>query len=195
MTIFRNVIVSNLLLIVAYYISAHFTLSLSLPPNGVTPLWVPAGIAMGAILVWGYRLLPAVFIGDFVIGVELVGLQDTTSFFICILFGLQAAVHAGMGLWLLKKFSIWPDRLIRDTNIFKFFLLTAVIPIFIPTLVFILIELMIGIIPVEQFLSTLFMWWGGGVMGVVLFTPLVLIFFAEPKKHWRTRFLLVALPL
>lgn len=76
--------VLSILLTAAYFISGQFTLTLSLPPSGATPLWAPTGIATAAILIWGYRLLPAVFLGDFIVAVDLIGLNDATSVSMCV---------------------------------------------------------------------------------------------------------------
>ena len=58
-------LMANIGLAIVYFITGLLTLNLSLPPSGATPLWAPAGIALAAILIWGYRLLPGVFLGDF----------------------------------------------------------------------------------------------------------------------------------
>lgn len=190
-----KLLVGNILLFSAYYISAHFTLSLGLPPIGGTPIWVPTGISLAAILIWGYRLLPAVFIGDFIIGTQVVGFSDSTSITIAILFGLQAGGHAWLATWLLRKFKLWPTALISEGAIAKFFAIAAGFSLFLITFLFCLIEWSLGLLPIEQFLPSLFIWWGGSAIGVILFTPLTLILCAQPKKEWRSRLVSVALPL
>lgn len=190
-----KLLVGNSVLLAIYYISAHFTLSLGLPPIGGTPVWIPAGISLAAILIWGYGLLPAIFIGDFVIGAELVGLNDTTSVLICILIGAQAAGHAWLATWLLHRLKLWPNPLTKEINIFKFFLITAGLSLFVTTLAFGMAEVALGVLTPEQLLSTLFLWWAGGAIGVVVFTPLVLILFAKPRQEWKLRIYSVLVPL
>lgn len=187
--------IGNSILLAVYYITAHFTLSLGLPPAGATPVWVPAGLSLAAVLIWGYRLLPAIFIGDFIIGVELVGLNDTTSIIICILIGAQAMGHAWLATWLLYRFKLWPTLLIKESNIIKFFLISAGISLLLVTFLFAIAELALGVLAPNEFLKVLFTWWAGGAIGVVIFTPLVLILFAKPRQEWNRRLYSVASPL
>ncbi|WP_031433616.1 hypothetical protein [Methylomarinum vadi] len=44
-------------------------------------------------------------------------------------------------------------------------------------------------------MSSIFTWWLGGSIGVILFTPLVLIFIAQPRSAWQPRIIPVFLPL
>ena len=78
---------------------------LSLPPSGATPLWVPAGIALGAVLIWGYRLLPGVFLGDFLVAVGLIGLDNHVAILLCVIIGGQAMFHAWLGKYLLEPLA------------------------------------------------------------------------------------------
>jgi len=43
--------------------------------------------------------------------------------------------------------------------------------------------------------GNLFLWWTGDAVGVLLFTPLMLLFFAKPRRIWRPRLMPVAIPI
>ena len=58
-------------LIFVYVLLGHFSRFLSIPPGYTIILFPPAGLALGAVLVGGYRLLPGVAIGAF--SVSLIG--------------------------------------------------------------------------------------------------------------------------
>ena len=45
-----------------YFIAAKFGLWLA-PLDNVTPLWLPTGIALAVILIFGYRYWPGILIG------------------------------------------------------------------------------------------------------------------------------------
>jgi signal transduction histidine kinase len=49
---------------VAYVAAGLVCLPLSLPPSQFTPIWLPAGIALAALLGLGARAWPALFVGD-----------------------------------------------------------------------------------------------------------------------------------
>ncbi|MEY2878891.1 MAG: hypothetical protein RLZZ15_1271, partial [Verrucomicrobiota bacterium] len=41
---------------------------LSIPPGYATPIWPAAGLALGALMVWGWRCWPGVWLGAFAVG-------------------------------------------------------------------------------------------------------------------------------
>src|SRR5438045_8605660 len=57
------------ILIFVYFIAGKFGLMLASLHVSASPVWPPAGIALGALLVLGYRAWPAIFIGAFFVNV------------------------------------------------------------------------------------------------------------------------------
>jgi PAS domain S-box-containing protein len=55
--------VKVLLVAVAYFATAKLGLRLAHEQSSITAIWAPTGIALAAILIWGYRLWPAVALG------------------------------------------------------------------------------------------------------------------------------------
>src|SRR5262245_16072633 len=51
----------------AYFALAYLGLRLASINPSATPVWPPTGFAIAAILLWGYRIAPAIFIGAFLI--------------------------------------------------------------------------------------------------------------------------------
>jgi len=187
--------IGNVLLIITYFVAGQFTLTLSLPPSGATPLWAPAGIALAAVLIWGYRLLPGVFIGDFLVAVDLIGLSDSTAILLCLIIGAQAAFHAWLARYLLERYKVWPSALTEEYAIIKFFVIAGIVASFFPAALTVILDLMIGVLTASTWLESLIVWWIGGALGVVVFAPIGLILFASPKKVWRVRIIPVALPM
>ena len=62
---------------VLFYIAGKLTLSLSLPPSYATAIWPPAGIGLAALLLWGYRVLPGIFLAELLIHYELYNLPTS----------------------------------------------------------------------------------------------------------------------
>ncbi|MDT8424940.1 MAG: EAL domain-containing protein [Methyloprofundus sp.] len=191
----RNVLIGNILLVLCYFIAGQLTLTLSLSLGGATSLWAPTGIALGAVLIWGYRLLPGVFLGDFLVAVGLMGLDDHTAIALCFIIGGQAMFHAWLGKYLLVKFKLWPTLLVHDRDILKFFLIAGVVASFFSALLVVAADLLLGVLKVDTWLDSLVVWWVGGALGVVVFTPVTLILFARPKLSWRNRVVTVAVPM
>ena len=92
----------------AYAVTAYFGLQLAVPPGYATAVWAPSGLALGAVLVWGVRTLPGVFLGSFVVNfyisyVNSGSLVDPTAWMISCLIGIGALLQALFGWYLIKK--------------------------------------------------------------------------------------------
>jgi diguanylate cyclase (GGDEF)-like protein/PAS domain S-box-containing protein len=188
-------IMANIGLAIVYFTAGFFTLTLSLPPSGANPLWAPAGIALAAVLIWGYRLLPGVFLGDFVVGYYMMGLSDTQALNLCLLFGVQAALQAGIGRYLLLRFQVLPSSLMSGWGIFKFFTLAALISTFVPALIVVLVEQYLGVLGHGSWLESLVLWWLGSALGIVVLTPVALILFADPQRLLQNRIVSFVIPM
>ncbi len=192
---FSHITWANIAVTIVYFVTGLLTLSLSLPPSGGTVLWVPSGIMLALVLIWGYRLLPGVFLGDFLVAYYLADTHSPSALILCVLFGTQAALHAGLGRFLLTHFKVWPSTLVDAGNIAKFFILAAVATSLPPAVLTVLVEQCLGILAPSSWLNPMIMWWIGSALGVVIFTPITLILLAEPKEIWRTRIVSFVIPM
>ena len=192
---FGRIIVSNLLLATAYFISGKLISFLSLPPAGATPLWLPAGIAVAAVLLWGYRLLPGAFLGDLLVGLSFYGWSDSGAIQLSLLLGMQSVLLAGLARFLLMRFGLWPSSLVREQDIIKFFLLAAVVASFFSTALTVTGHLLLDQISLASSLNAFFIWWLGTAMGVVIISPVVLTLFGQPRSLWQPRMISVSLPV
>jgi len=53
------------ILALIYYGMAEISRHVASTPQSVTPVWPPDGFASAAVLIFGYQILPGVFIGSF----------------------------------------------------------------------------------------------------------------------------------
>src|SRR5437667_9804554 len=103
------------LLTLVYFIAGKFGLMLASLHASASPVWPPAGVALGALLVLGYRTWPAIFVGAFLVNVTTAGN-----------FGTSLAIAAGntlealCGAWLVNRFADGIDVFERSKNVFKF---------------------------------------------------------------------------
>ena len=87
-------------LAVIYFIAGKLGLMLASLHASASPVWPPAGIALAASLLLGYRAWPAIFIGAFLVNVTTAG-NVATSFAIATGNTLEALV----GAWLVNRFA------------------------------------------------------------------------------------------
>lgn len=189
----NRILMQNLVVALAYFIFAQLLLIFTVAPLHSALLWVPAGIAMATVLLWGYALLPAVFIGNFLVGISLGTSTDfALSFFSLV--GVQAALHAFFGRWLLVRSGCWPSALVNDKEIFSFFILTGLLAAVPAALSTVALQNIAGT-PISHIVQNFLVWAGGSALGVILITPVMLALFAQPRSVWQPRLKNVALPL
>ena len=56
-----------LLIFTTYYLAGRLGLSLAIIHPIASPIWPPTGVALAALLIWGYRMWPAIFAGSFLV--------------------------------------------------------------------------------------------------------------------------------
>src|SRR5437870_3674213 len=61
------------ILTVIYFIVGKLSLQLAFVHPSASPVWPPAGIALAALVVFGYRTWPAIFLGAFLVNVTTAG--------------------------------------------------------------------------------------------------------------------------
>ena len=69
-----------------YFVVGSFSLKLAFANPSASPVWPPAGIALAALLVLGYRVWPAILVGAFFFNVTHAGDLFTS-------FGIASLTH------------------------------------------------------------------------------------------------------
>src|SRR6185369_13176862 len=108
----------NLCIAVLYIAAGKFGLSFAFDNPSATPIWAPTGIALAAIIIFGKRVIPAIFFGAFFVNLTTAGTVATS---LGIAFGntLEGIIAA----YLVKKFANGIHAFERVGDIFKFTLL------------------------------------------------------------------------
>ena len=89
-------------LTLAYFLTGKLGLALALMHTNVSPVWPPTGLALGAVLVFGYRVWPAIVIG--VIALTTLG-SAPLPLPVAILIAAGNVTEAVVGAWLIRTFS------------------------------------------------------------------------------------------
>src|SRR2546423_7678279 len=91
---------ATLVLAAVYVCAGKFGLSLAFVNPSASAVWPPTGLALAALLVWGYRLWPGVFLGAFLVNILTQG-SVATSLGIAVGNTLEAVLAAG----LVRRFA------------------------------------------------------------------------------------------
>src|SRR2546425_807175 len=163
-----------------YFCAGKFGLSLALVNPSASAVWPPAGLALAATLLWGYRLWPGIFLGAFLANFATPG-NAATDFGIA----LGNTIEALLGAWLVNRFAHGAKAFERAPDIFKFVLLAAIVST--------VVSASVGVTSVclgrearwEQYAAIWSTWWVGDMMGDLIVAPLLLIWLRRPWPRLR----------
>lgn len=187
-----------ILLSLSYALSGKLSLMLAVAPGFASALFIPAGLAIAAVLISGYHTLPWIFLGSVLFSVwngdVARGPINSTVIAAVLLMSVAATAQAAVGGALLRRALgryIWMDH---GKPIIRFGLLTPFICTISASLSVATLH-GLGIIPREALLSSWCIWWIGDSLAVLIMVPLMLMLCGEPRKLWRRRLLTVGIPM
>ena len=162
------------LLAAAYAVTGLLGMQLAAPPGNVTPVWLPAGLSLAALLTFGRRVWPGITLGSFVLNVLVFPPQAATP---TRLFGaLAIAATSTLGLvlihWLTER-SPRRDALARPSSLVAFGGWVAV-GCAVNATGGLLFTALLSDLPLATFPEFWLTWWLGDGVGVLLLAPLVL---------------------
>src|SRR5438132_3870677 len=169
------------ILAVIYFIAGKLGLMLASLHASASPIWPPAGIALAASLLLGYRAWPAIFIGAFLVNVTTAG-NVATSFAIA----TGNTLEALLGAWLVNRFAGGTNVFDRLQGVFKFALAAGISTVISP--VFGVTSLGVaGFADWANYGAISLTWWLGDATGDPVFTPLVLLWSVASKRRWNKK--------
>ena len=160
-------VVKFTLVALAYFITAKLGLMVPYKESIVTLIWLPTGIATGAILRWGKISLPAIYIAATLVEYS-TGLPIVTSVAIATTNTIAPFVTA----YLLNKFQ-FNHSLIKHRDI-GLMIGVALVGMLISSTGGLIALHYTGLAEPDSLLRIWFIWWVGDTVGVLLALPLML---------------------
>lgn len=163
----RRAFAGNLLLAIAYWALGEIGLALSLPGLGISPVWLPVGLNLAALRIGGPALLPGAWLGA-----TLIHLDIGHSLALAAAIGLGTAGSAWAGAVALRR---WAPALVPDSVRGPLLQLALIYPIALLAALWgsgVLVAS--GRLPLEAMQETLFTWWLGDAVGMLVLTPTLL---------------------
>ncbi|MBM9549231.1 MASE1 domain-containing protein [Leptospira sp. 201903074] len=179
----RNFVRELILLIfvfLLYLIAGKLSLNLSSIDGYSTPVWPPAGLALGFVLIFGNRVWPALFLGAYFTNTTHLPTSETWIQFIIsnpqnITISLGNSTSALLGSYLLKRHSSPNLNIFQANEIVIFFILAGPVTAFISSVIGSLSLFYFKIIYFEFLFQTWITWWMGDSIGIIIFTPLLIL--------------------
>jgi len=147
--------------------------------NQVTPVWPPAGIALGVILVFGFRFWPGISIGALAI-TAFSGLSVKTALGIAVGNTLEAMLAA----YLLHRVGAFHRALDRLWDVLAFVAMTSVCAAIVGATIGVASLWWGQVVDRSTAFPTWWTWWLGDGMGMLLVTPLLLTWSRKWRDDW-----------
>ncbi len=173
-----------------YYVMAIWGLKLSFQETNSSPIWPPSGIAFAALLILGYRMWPAVWIGAFVANIAVFSANHfadfPTIFLVSFFIAIGNTLEALLGVFLMNCFVGSRNPLFKTRDIFQFVLVAFVATLAAAT---------VGTTAVSFakhftwpiFKVVWYTWWLGDTLSILILTSFLLILYKSYFKIWSLR--------
>jgi diguanylate cyclase (GGDEF)-like protein len=177
-------------LALAYVVAARFGLQFAVVNASATAVWPASGIALAALLYFGPRLWPGVFLGAFLANLLTAG-GVATSLGIAVGSTLEAVAGAA----LLQRFAGGRHAVERASYIVRLVFYAAIASTMVSATVGVTTLALGGLAQWHDFWSIWTTWWLGDAGGDIVIAPLLLLWLARPRVQWTAYRWLEALAL
>ncbi|HEY2855249.1 MAG TPA: MASE1 domain-containing protein, partial [Gemmatimonadaceae bacterium] len=167
-------VIALILLAAIYTAAARAGLVLDAIAGFATLVWAPTGISIAALLLFGFRLWPAIFVGAFVAN-SLTGASVVAALGIACGNTLEAVVATAI-LARTPGFRLGLDRL---EDVARFIVLGAVLSTAISATVGVSTLFLAGTITTSQIAITWRAWWLGDLVGALVVAPMLLVWLSQ----------------
>lgn len=183
-----------------YAITGNLGLILASGSPYSTAIWIPSGIALGAVLVFGLEALPGIFLGSLLVNYHVTSIINLEFLkFWPLLIGsviaTGATLQAFVGWLIIRKWMGLNNPLNEPNDILLFALLSGPVSCLVNTTTSNIALFALNVLPLENILESWITWYIGDMIGVLIFTPVFMILFAKPRSLWRPRIIPILLPL
>src|SRR6187455_1087489 len=153
----------------AYFALAYLGLRLASINPSATPIWPPTGLAIAAILLWGHRIAPAIFVAAFLINQLTAG-----SIFTSLAIAGGNTLEAVIAGYLVGHWANGEQIFDKPTGTIKF-ALTSLAATAISATIGVSSLTLAGYADVSILISVWLTWWLGDLAGALVVTPVVVL--------------------
>ena len=182
---------------VCYLLAGLAARPLAIPPGYASPLYPAAGVAIASVLVFGWRMLPAVALAAFCVNLSVPlqrGPLQLTMLPLPLLMAGGSALQAFVGAALVKRHVQQPLTLSEPRDVLVFLVL-GMISCLVGTSIGNLGMWWAYSLRPGDLVQSLATWWIGDLLGVVIAAPIALTLIGQPRNAWAPRLRSVGLTL
>ena len=174
-----------------YFLGAKLGLRFAYINSSVTTVWPPTGIALAAIVLFGYRVWPAILGAAF-----LANLTTTGAVLPSIGIAIGNTAEGLVGAYLVNRFARGGRVFNRVRDILRFTLLAALVSTVASASIGILSLLLGGLVSWHDVPRVWLTWWLGDAVGDIVIAPALILWIGvKPAPRWTRRQLWEAIAL
>ncbi len=176
-------VLANAVLLIVYFATAKFGFAFfALIHPSASAVWLPTGIAMAAVLLGGFRLVPAIFAAAFLANVTTAG-SVASSLGVALGNTLEAALAAT----LVERYAGGRQAFTSPAGLLKFMVLAAFVSTTISATIGVVSLTLGGVAPEADTRAVWLTWWLGDAAGAVVVTPFIVLWWANRSWDFATR--------
>lgn len=164
-------------------------------PDAAMGLWPSFGVFLALAIRMGPKSWPVIFVFYALICFLTAPAGELSNFSSLFIAGICSASQAGLGAWLVKRFSYYPSFLTSIPQIAGFFILSAELATVVPVSLWTFWLYHIGVIEEFRVGSFFLLFWLSVCSSIVVFTPLCILLFEHKKTIWEHRVYALTIPL
>ena len=173
-----------------YFCAGKLGLSLAYVHASASAVWPPTGIAFAALLLWGYRLWPGIFLGAFLVNITTQGSVATT-----LAIAAGNTLEALLGTWAIHRFANGVKAFERARNTFRLVVLAPILSTVVSATLGVTSLALGGFAQWNRYPAVWLTWWLGDAVGDLIVAPFLVIWFTQPAPQWKVRRVVEALGL
>jgi PAS domain S-box-containing protein len=170
------------LLAAVYFGAAKVSLTMAFVAEQVTAVWPPTGIALAALLLFGYRAWPGIALGAFLANATTNAPLPTAAGI-----ALGNTLEALVGAWLLRRLVPFDPALGRVQDVLSLVVLAAGVSTMVSATLGAASLCLGGVKPWTAFPTLWGVWWLGDALGDLVVAPLLLTWAGWRRLPWRPR--------
>ena len=161
-----------------YFAIAKASLLLAIPPGYAAAVWPPSGIALAALLFWGTRLWPGIWLGAALANFTIQG-----SPLLALLIASGNTLEAVVAVALIRRYIHAWGRFASGEDVIRFVGLCG-LSAGIAAAIGVVSLALLAAISWSDFLVNAWTWWQGDASGMIIVTPLVASWWLTPWPRW-----------
>ena len=162
-----------------YFLAGKLGLSLAFVNVSATSVWPPSGIALAALLAFGYGVWPGVLIGAFLVNLATAGTVATS-----LAIAVGNTLEGVLGAYLVNRCAGGHNAFHRSENVFRFAILAGALATMVSATVGVTTLQLGGLARWSNYGAIWLTWWLGDAGGVIVLAPVLLLWSRRQLLRW-----------